>query len=391
MSDRGEDADRLERLHEATRDLMGAKRPVEVAEVATRTAEEVLGLDVNTVFFPDDEAGELVPVAATDRVREVIGEDVPHLHRGESMGWRVYERGEPAVYDDVREAELRQNPDTPMRSELILPLGDHGLFIAGTAEPAEFDDGTVSVARVFADNVEAALERAEREAALRERERELERQNERLEQFASVVSHDLRTPINVATGRLELAREECDSPHLHDVERALDRMEGLVDDLLTLARQGRTVGETRQVDLPGLVHGAGESLGIDPAVDPALGTVEADESRLRELVDNLLRNAVEHGGDDVSVRVEPLPEDRGFAVADDGPGIPPEDREQVFELGYTTATEGTGFGLAIVREVAEAHGWTVRVGESEAGGARFEVVTDPAGDDDDRDVVPTTR
>jgi signal transduction histidine kinase len=73
----------------------------------------------------------------------------------------------------------------------------------------------------------------------------------------------------------------------------------------------------------------------------------------------------------VTVTVGGLPD--GFFVADDGPGIPPEDRERVFETGYSTSAEGTGFGLRIVREVAQAHGWDVSVTESDGGGARFEI------------------
>ncbi|MBS3761523.1 MAG: ATP-binding protein, partial [Halodesulfurarchaeum sp.] len=98
-------------------------------------------------------------------------------------------------------------------------------------------------------------------------------------------------------------------------------------------------------------------------------TFEADPDRLASLLENLFRNAVEHAGPEVTVTVEPTSD--GFAVADDGPGIPPEDRETVFESGYTTETDGTGFGLAIVAEVATAHDWSVRVEESDAGGARF--------------------
>jgi signal transduction histidine kinase len=66
--------------------------------------------------------------------------------------------------------------------------------------------------------------------------------------------------------------------------------------------------------------------------------------------------------------------DDGVYVADDGPGIPPEEREDVFEAGYSTSGSGTGFGLSIVEQVAEAHDWTVRVTESASGGARFEIV-----------------
>jgi signal transduction histidine kinase len=99
--------------------------------------------------------------------------------------------------------------------------------------------------------------------------------------------------------------------------------------------------------------------------------VLADESRLRQLFENLFRNAVEHGGPGVAVTVGPL-EGRGFYVADDGPGIPADERDRVRETGYTTADGGTGFGLSIVESIADAHGWGMRLVESETGGARFE-------------------
>jgi len=87
------------------------------------------------------------------------------------------------------------------------------------------------------------------------RERELERRNERLDEFASIVSHDLRNPLNVAAGRLELAREEHDSDHLEAVARAHDRMATLIDDLLTLAREGVDVESLEPVDLAAVTRG----------------------------------------------------------------------------------------------------------------------------------------
>jgi len=243
----------------------------------------------------------------------------------------------------------------------------------------------------------------------RRREDALRKQNERLEEFASIVSHDLRNPLNVAQGRLDLAREECDSEHLDTVADAHDRMEALIDDLLALARDGDGVEGTERVPLRELVEECWE--GVETA-DATLRVetdraVRADRSRLRQVFENLVRNSVEHGrprdGDAVSrddensetefsnhstsSRAEPGDSvehagegvtvtvgdvDGGFYVADDGPGIPEADREAVFEAGYTTNDEGTGFGLEIVEAVAAAHGWDVEVTESESGGARFE-------------------
>jgi signal transduction histidine kinase len=90
------------------------------------------------------------------------------------------------------------------------------------------------------------------------------------------------------------------------------------------------------------------------------------------LFENLFRNAVNHGGGEVTVTIGEIAD--GFYVADDGAGIPDDERDDIFEAGYSTADGGTGFGLAIVKEVVEAHGWEIRVTDSEMGGARFEII-----------------
>jgi signal transduction histidine kinase len=101
-------------------------------------------------------------------------------------------------------------------------------------------------------------------------------------------------------------------------------------------------------------------------------TIRADQSRLEQFLENQFRNAVEHGGDEVTVTVNDVEEEAGFAVADDGPGIPEAERDRVFDPGFSTDEDGTGVGLAIIREIAQAHGWECRASESEDGGARFE-------------------
>jgi signal transduction histidine kinase len=92
---------------------------------------------------------------------------------------------------------------------------------------------------------------------------------------------------------------------------------------------------------------------------------------VKQLLENLFGNAVEHGGPEVAITVGEVAD--GFYVSDDGPGIPPAERTAIFEPGYSTNSDGTGLGLSIVERVAEAHGWAVRITESESGGARFEI------------------
>jgi PAS domain S-box-containing protein len=207
----------------------------------------------------------------------------------------------------------------------------------------------------------------------KESQRRLEAQNERLDAFASVLSHDLRNPLSVAKGSLELARERHSPADFDRAESALDRMEALVEDLLTLAREGEAATALAPVALADLVRDCWETVETGDATLAVETdrTVVADASRLRQLLENLVRNAVEHADDGVTVTVGDLED--GFYVADDGPGIPEGVRETVFESGYSTTTGGTGFGLAIVSAIVEAHGWDVRVTGSETGGARFEV------------------
>jgi len=205
-------------------------------------------------------------------------------------------------------------------------------------------------------------------------QQEIERQNDRLEGFASVVSHDLRNPLNVAMARVQAAREEHDDEQLEHASAALDRMENLIDDLLTLARTGQPIDGTEPVSLSAVAR---EAWGLVETGEATLVSdeeyrFEADPDRLQQLFENLFRNAIEHGGADLAVRVGAVDGD-GFFVEDDGSGIPEENREDVFESGFTTAADGTGFGLAIVTEVVEAHGWDIVATESESGGARFEI------------------
>jgi signal transduction histidine kinase len=221
------------------------------------------------------------------------------------------------------------------------------------------------------DSVSAdVLHRTIRYALERHRQQqELRRQNDRLERFAHVVSHDLRNPLGVAQGRIKMID---DDEHAPIVGKNLDRMEAIIDDVLTLAREGQAVTETEPVDMGVLaancwanVKTAGATLSVADGL-----VVHADAGRLQQLLENLLRNSVEHAGDDVSITVGSLSD--GFSVADDGPGIDLDNCEAIFEAGYTTDPDGTGFGLNIVEEIAAAHGWDVALTDSDDGGARFE-------------------
>jgi len=203
--------------------------------------------------------------------------------------------------------------------------------------------------------------------------RQVQRRNERLNEFADVVSHDLRNPLNVAQGRVELIAEECDSTGLDSVARALDRMEAIIEDVLELSRTGELADEVEALELSAVAEAcwANVDTGSAELTVSTDRSILADETRVCRLLENLFRNAVEHGGETVTVSVGDLPS--GFYVADNGSGLPADGLERVFEAGFSTERDGTGLGLSIARQVAHAHGWEIGATESRNGGARFEI------------------
>jgi signal transduction histidine kinase len=219
--------------------------------------------------------------------------------------------------------------------------------------------------------------RERRQAALEQREAELERQNERLAEFAGVVSHDLRNPLAAASAAVELARQRADDPDdsLARAANAHERMDDMIEGLLALATAGETVDEFDRVSLDGTVRRVWSRLETAEAtltVEGSDATALADRDRLEQLISNLFRNAIDHAGEDVAVTVAITGDgDRAaVAIGDDGPGIPAEERERVTERGVSLGG-GTGLGLAIVGDIAEAHGWRLAVSTSESGGALF--------------------
>ena len=219
-------------------------------------------------------------------------------------------------------------------------------------------------------------------------EQELERKNDRLGRFASTVAHDLRNPWSVANGFLNLARADRDSDDLQTVSNALDRMDRIITDLLELARAGSTIDERKPIALEAFLATCWRSVPHTEATLQVVTdlTVSADPSRLAQAFENFFRNAVEHGstssrsrtgdaiehgGEDVTIRVGTLRTNSGVClyVEDDGPGIDPIDRDSVFKSGHSTTENGTGFGLAIVNEVIEGHGWDIAMTEADGGAA----------------------
>ena len=286
------------------------------------TSDEIVG-EHFSVFYPDEAREAGVPEG---NLREATAKG-----RLRDKGWRVRSDGSEFWADVV-----------------IMPLYEN--------------DDLIGYAKVTHDNTK------------HHRDQLLFEQNEQLKELIAAISHDLRNPLQVAGGNVELALETGDLSHLETAIQAHDRANELLDHLGVLAKEGKRILDPELITLREVAEAAWSVVQTDEAdliIDETTEFI-ADRRRLQQLLENLFANAVEHADRDVTIIVGAL-DGRGFYVEDNGSGIPLAEREHVFEMGYSDTSHGSGFGLAICEQIANAHGWHIEAVDGAAGGARFEI------------------
>lgn len=276
----------------------------------------------------------------------------------------------------------------------------HQRYVAGDVPPAT-DAIEVGLDRRTFDVTVTPLEKADSRVGRlvtvhdvteqKRRERELERQNRQLDQFASLVSHEVGEPLAEVEAAIDEAADRVDPETRGDLVRArqsVAEVEAIVEDVRALARQGGAVEreDTALVSLANVADRAWyEATGREglATLDVEDRQLRADPDRLERLLANLFENAVEFGGREVIVQVGEIDGDEsGFYVQDDGPGVPEGARDAVFRAGVSGREDAPGLGLAIVETMADAHGWSVSVTDSPRGGARIEVTGVTAPDEE---------
>jgi len=283
---------------------------------------------------------------------------------------------------------LMQGVKQMQRGSLTKPLKT-----TGTMEIDQISD----VLNAFAANVKSdsdALlnENATLEAALKERNRELEklldeaRENTRLRQrLLADVSHELRTPLTVIQGESDIALRNADATEaelrdaLHRAKTAATHTAGIVNDLLLISRQeeGHLKLDSKPTELGKLLRDSSSLASLPVTIDDNQHSnlmVLVDRLRLRQALLALLQNCGSHGASAINIRVQQHENFCHISVEDDGPGMDAADRKQAFSRFYRGSntsgnySEGYGLGLPIVKSIIEAHGGEVKLEDSQQGG-----------------------
>lgn len=379
------DRDKRERgiraLHDVTRDMMQETDTKTICQMAVDTAQNALGLPICTIWMQSDDQPRLDPVAWSNQAEELFGE-LPTFEPGGSLAWQAFADGTPRVFDDVRHEADRYNPDTEMRSELIVPIGDYGVLNSGSTDVGRFEETDVVLAQLLAANTRSALERAEREATL-------QRQTDEMEFFNSILRHDVLNGMTVIRGRAEFLTDDLEGQQLQDAETIVDWS----NDIVTIIQRVRTVLETltgtedphlEPTDLSGALRAEISRVQTTypdvtfETVIPDGVTVQTNEL-LGEVLGNVITNAVDHNDRDglrIVITVDdPTETDDHVTVriADNGRGVPDDSKEAIFrreETGHAKST-GSGFGLFFVDSMVAKYGGDIRVVDTDTGGAEF--------------------
>jgi len=362
-------------LHSITPELLSADNRLETCSIAVHAAGEVLDLRISGIWLLEEGLNRLDPVAGTAGAHEELG-GLPHFPHGEGLVWKAFRKGEPQLYEDVSETE--DEDSTPLRSEIVVPIGEHGVLMAGETRPGALDETDLELATILAANTEAALDREEREGLLRRSKNTLERQNERLEVVETVLSEDLRDQLAIAAKRAQ-------SEGVDEVIAPLMRARRLADDALELSKGELSIGPRGAVEVGEVARTASDVVdGVTVEIDQG-AWLRADRDRMIRMFETMFmdaRNRAREEDDDPTVTVEiGVANHATLYVDDDAPTLPESERDHAFELhnaadggpGHEPREDSAGLGLAVAGEIAAAHGWEVDVVTGPEGDVRFEI------------------
>ena len=370
-------------------------------------ATQLAGMDGGAIW-EFDETREEFYLHATDRLPDelVAVLRATPIRKGEGALGRLATTGEPVEIRDIADERTYQSRVREIlircgyQSVLALPLlrEDHllGALAVNRNSAGEFAPEVIELLKTFATQSALAIQNARLFREIEEKSRELATASRHKSEFLANMSHELRTPLNAIIGFSEVLAErmfgeinEKQTEYVGDILESGQHLLSLINDILDLSKieAGRMELELSDFDLPSTIEGTltlvreravRRGIELGRTVDERLGTVRADQRKVKQVLLNLLSNALKFTpeGGQIDVRAAVRDSTAEISVTDTGVGIAPEDQETVFEEFRQVGTaskkvEGTGLGLAISRKFIELHGGKIWVKSQVGAGSTF--------------------
>jgi signal transduction histidine kinase len=329
----------------------------------------------------------------------------PHpLGRDTASGTAILER-RTTIYPDIDDGTMpakSRNGAIALgtQSMIVAPMIFEGRAIGtlwvGRSFKGPFPDKQIALLKTFADQAVIAIQNARLFREIEDKSRQLETASRHKSEFLANMSHELRTPLNAIIGFSEVLSErlfgeinEKQAEYIGDILQSGQHLLSLINDILDLSKieAGRMELEISDFDLPGTIEqtmmlvrerAARLNITLERRIDKRLGSIRADERKVKQVLLNLLSNALKFTpeGGKIDVRAAVSDGVAEISVTDTGVGIAPDDQEKVFEEFRQVGTaskkvEGTGLGLAISRKFIELHGGRLSVKSQVGNGSTF--------------------
>ena len=354
----------LRSIQSATRSLVTATDAAAVAEQLVAYTSETIGAPYVGVWRYEPGERLLRPAAQTDETETLLGQ-VPTFGPDDSIAWEVFSEGSPRVVDDVASVDEAYDTDSPIQSEILVPLGEYGVLTAGSQLTDDFSRTEFEFLQTLAASAESALQIVGKQQEL----------NVLDEVLARILRHNVRNDLNVIRGRAELlASETSDTDHAQRIVDTADEILSTATNAQQIRRVVDRRGEFVSAQTDALVRSAVEKVADDyPDAEIGVGPLPAVELEVHPHFEYAIRHAVENGVEhqsgepQVVVRAATLNTGVVIEIEDDGPGVPESELDPLAAGEETQLVHGSGAGLWIVDRVVEYSGGTVEFDSSESG------------------------